>query len=256
MHQRLEAQAVKVELGAATSADTHGFQVLPFLQTPAEPLVEPELGEAAYYYVALWHPGLPEEDPIISGIVIAEEEAETLFLDKNNDEDLTNDGLPDFFPSIASTFTFELMGENDTPRERVVFQRAGQGEAAAYVTKKGDLRPEYVAAIREREPMFDGTEGTFYIVSKPSLRHGRWQTANVEITIALYDANTNGVFNDASDLLLIDWNADGLFDGQTPTERIRLAEAVRVDGQAFRIEDVQADGSRLVLRPLNDDVSY
>ncbi len=53
---------------------------------------------------------------------------------------------------------------------------------------------------------------------------------------ALYDGDGNGLF-EAEDLLLIDQNGDGMFDGnRNSVERFRLDESFLIDGRAFTLD--------------------
>lgn len=248
------AQSIEVDLTTQASFAADQYHVIPFLQTSPEELVLPDLEGVPFVYVAFHHPGLGSEDTIISGVLIDEEEAETLFIDKNNDEDLTNDGLPDFFPSMETSLRFMISW--DGKDVEVILSRELEGDDAAFVSGKGHLKKEIVAPIQGSDPNYLGTAGSFLFASYPNLRRGRWQTEQEEFTIALYDANTNGAFNDESDVFLIDLNADGRFGSDTQSEFYRLEEPFVVQGQSFRLEQVYPNGTRFVLRPIPAESSY
>ncbi len=79
--------------------------------------------------------------------------------------------------------------------------------------------------------------------SSPNVREGRFPA--IGVPFLLYDADVNGLF-DSSDVLVIDHNGDGFFDGnRNSIERYSLFEPFDLGGHAYAITSVQWDGSRV-----------
>lgn len=79
--------------------------------------------------------------------------------------------------------------------------------------------------------------------SSPNVREGRFPA--IGVPFMLYDADVNGIF-DSSDVLVIDHNGDGFFDGnRNSVERYALFEPFDLGGHAYAIASVHWDGSRV-----------
>ena len=97
-----------------------GTHALTLLDEPDESVVWPVV-DGPLLFLSI--PVVDAQDAIVTIAVIVEDEAETLFIDLNNDNDLNTDGLPDFFPRFETTFDFELQTSNGTQQLRL--QRVG-----------------------------------------------------------------------------------------------------------------------------------
>ncbi|MEM6648311.1 MAG: hypothetical protein AAF730_18870 [Bacteroidota bacterium] len=98
---------------------TDGASLLVVLDEPEESVVWPVV-DAPLLFLSV--PVADADDAIVTIALIVEDEAETLFIDANNDNDLNTDGLPDFFPRLDTTFDFEV--ETAEGPQRLRLQRA------------------------------------------------------------------------------------------------------------------------------------
>jgi len=96
-----------------------GASLLVVLDEPEESVVWPVV-DAPLLFLAV--PVGDADDTIVTIALIVEDEAETLFIDANNDNDLNTDGLPDFFPRLDTTFDFDVQTAKGNQRFRL--QRA------------------------------------------------------------------------------------------------------------------------------------
>ncbi|MEM1096108.1 MAG: hypothetical protein AAGJ10_16030 [Bacteroidota bacterium] len=96
-----------------------GAALLVVLDEPEEAVVWPVV-DAPLLFLSV--PVADAADAIVTIALIVEDEAETLFIDANNDNDLNTDGIPDFFPRLDTTFDFEI--ETTDGRQRLRLQRA------------------------------------------------------------------------------------------------------------------------------------
>ncbi|NNE08671.1 MAG: hypothetical protein HKN20_08935 [Gemmatimonadetes bacterium] len=79
--------------------------------------------------------------------------------------------------------------------------------------------------------------------SSPNVREGRFPA--IGVPFILYDADANGIF-DSSDVLVIDHNGDGFFDGnRNSVERYALFEPFDLGGHSYVVASVEWDGSRV-----------
>lgn len=167
--------------------------------------------------------------------VVIDEPAEgepRMFIDRNNDEDLTNDG-PGTWDS----------GEKPVFRlDKVEIQVPYDGATAPYLFKF------------YRMPDRLGNAVLFF---RDSCREGVIESAGHRCAIAVLDENSNGCFDDLdSDTLLIDLNEDGVLEGSPDSAEFHpAAKPFNVHGKVWEIASLSPDGLKLTLRPSTADVA-
>lgn len=154
-----------------------------------------------------------------------DEEQSRIYVDLNNDEDLTNDG-DGKWTSSSST--------NHRLSKALVQLDYGSGEQPYTFNF-------YRFKTRLREHVF------FY---RDSYRAGELTIGDQRYQIAILDDNADGRFDDlANGALIVDLNQDGkLAGGSASAEHHKLGEPFNIHGAQLEIASLSADGLNLTLR--------
>lgn len=148
--------------------------------------------------------------------------ASLLYVDRDNDEDLTNDGEA-VWDDVTRTFRM---------KEVLVEIAYGDGEEAQIVPypitfyRYSNRLPESVIAYRN------------------GYRKGHIALHDTVYKIALFDDEPDGLFDDLSQgTMVIDINRDGVLDGKNDSdEYFRLADYFAVNGRTYRVKEVSPSG--------------
>jgi len=80
-------------------------------------------------------------------------------------------------------------------------------------------------------------------------RNGSIETDVGRIPILIMDNNSNGIFNDTEDLILVDWNTDGKLNGSSSAnEYCPLYSVLKFSGASYRVVQIDAPGRCLTLK--------
>ncbi|MEJ2704690.1 MAG: redoxin domain-containing protein [Sedimentisphaerales bacterium] len=167
------------------------------------------------------------EDRFVT-IVVDEPEGgpERIYIDRNNDEDLTNDGEEAWSASSSSSLRL-----SDVKID--VDYRTGQlPYTFTFYRFKTRLR-------------------NVVLYYRDSARQGEIVSSGKTYKIAMLDENADGRFDDLDNgTLLIDLNQDGKLVGRSDSaERHELNKPFNVHGKVWSIDTMSADGSTMVLKP-------
>ena len=162
-------------------------------------------------------------------IVLAVDEApgETprVFIDRNNNGDLADDGRGDW----------TTISEKVRKLEQVVIEAPYDGHSIPYA----------VSLYR----FVDKDDDTVWYY-RDSCREGELTSGGRRYKIALFDDNADGRFDDLKDgMLLIDLNRDGVLEGNRGSAEIHdLDQPFNLDGLVWEAASVSPDGTRLEIR--------
>lgn len=144
-----------------------------------------------------------------------------VYVDLNNNEDLTDDGEPDWEEQTQDYNSKEVLPE--------VAYRAGQEET--HVPYPVTL---YYYSNKLSEVM---------VAYRNGYRRGEVSMADTNFQIALFDDDCNGLFNEDRGALVIDLNHDGTLKGQSDSEEyFKMGQPVVIGRQVFRVEELTASG--------------
>lgn len=149
-----------------------------------------------------------------------------IYVDRNNDQDLTNDGSGQWTDDAGSTL--RLSG---------VLIDVPYATANIYYTFQF-----YRFKDRQRE---------FVLYYRDASREGEITSDGKSYKIAILDENANGRFDDLADgTLIIDLNQDGkLVGGLESAEHHQLGEPFNIHGRVWEVASLSPDGTSLRLRP-------
>lgn len=144
-----------------------------------------------------------------------------LYLDRNRDGDLTDD----------------LISDVDTDS----FSHHARGIKVSY---KDGTTEEYAVQIYTAQ---DDDEISICYASDAG-RYGVLEANQKRIGILILDTSGNGLFNDADDEILIDWDFDGTIDGSSRAKGARdLFSVLDLQTEKYRITEIDPAGHRLTL---------
>lgn len=90
---------IECKLTELSDFDDSGISIQPFFREPKEKLILQEitLGEKWFMQMGATRP-IVDGDRLASVMIVIQDKGDLIYVDRNNDEDLTNDGEPIFFP--------------------------------------------------------------------------------------------------------------------------------------------------------------
>jgi thiol-disulfide isomerase/thioredoxin len=209
------SQTFHVELTRASGIDDEGLHLLVFSASPKYPLVLPHMDTGGAGFFDVFYSWKIKGNPEIAVMRIPSRDGEQLFIDRNNNRDLADDGPPAFFPYTQNDFTFEAFSPFDrSQRTRFLLQRSPDlpdSSRALYVDSGGNLNPRFARfwGGTTGNLSYTGTRGTFYFDRRLNLRRGTMSVGSVKHEVGLFDYDNNGLFNEKDDVLLIDLDRDG-----------------------------------------------
>ena len=164
----LSAQSIRVNLNERTTLDDEEIHITPFYDNPKENLILPQSDKTETKFFDISYIRLFDNDDNISLMVIKTDTSDLLYIDKNNDEDLTNDDSPYVFNLKDNEFTFDIIGEKDTRqtfRLSLLRKPTINNKSALeseIIASNGDLKKNITNIYKSLHPDFTG------ITSAPS----------------------------------------------------------------------------------------
>ena len=252
------AEEVQVDLTERTTCDNWGISIYPFYREPQEELTLPNSDAERRRYLKIWCSPHLGDDKLLAVLVVPGPEADSLHIDFNNNEDLTNDGKARAFPRSDNSFTFYIAAKHD-PKQKVgyVLRRAihlipGRNDSVVaqlpgFADEDGNIRPR-VAKTWSRECVdFEGKRGTFYYDDRLILSRGRMTLSGREYQIGLLDKDVNGRFDDPDDMVIVDLDGTGGLSKYVKNEIFGLTDIIAIGGRNYRLTYVDPYGSSVQL---------
>ncbi len=249
------AQTMRVTLPVRTSLDDEGFHVTPFYDRPVEELKLPDVNVSNAVFFDIFYSRDIDNDMLISAMVIKTDEADLLYIDTNNDEDLTNDNAPHIFPLDENAFTFDISPETDLKqitKIRLLRKYTSSRELdqrivdSLFFDDNGGLKPKVAMFYSDKAPGFTGKKGSFYIDERIALSRGEMTLQTITYQVGLFDWNNNGFFNDADgkeqDDIIIDLNQDGFLTYQDMNEVFNLGDTIEIGNACYQLSNIDPYG--------------
>jgi thiol-disulfide isomerase/thioredoxin len=246
---------IRVEFSERTTIDDEGVHVTAFYQEPKETLIFPNVDRTQAQFFDLFYTRQIDDDYTISVMLLKKVGQDELYIDVNNDEDLTNDGSPYFFPENQNEFIVEIVSRKD-PQQRLklLLQRRPVSKdpqapppEAWLLDSAGNLKENVALMYGRGVSSFKGNKGTFYFDDRITLSRGETQIAGKKYLVGLFDYNNNGLFNENQgekfdDLLFIDLDHDGKLSFATEAEIFKLNDVFQIDGQQYKLAHIDPYG--------------
>jgi thiol-disulfide isomerase/thioredoxin len=270
-----QGQTYRISLDTLSTLDDGDLHVEAFSPNPAKPVKLPPTDMVGERFLKVFYSWDVSDDPDVVIMVRSKPGGDLLYIDKNANNDLTDDGPSVFFPVNQDTLTFDLVSRTD-PHQRATlllsralhysksFQSLSDSTKASYVDKQGNLNPRFVRMMSMATPTspdFTGKRGTFYFDDRLTLRRGWLVVRGVPHAIGLFDFTNNGLYNDKKDVILVDGHGNGLLKYLDYPNVHKLDEVLTIDTVNFRIRDLDPYGTWVELEetkaaPTNLFVDY
>lgn len=251
----IQAQIIDVNLSGRTVTDDNGFHLVAFYDEPIESLILPEIEIDGLKFFDLFYSRDIDDDEIISVIVLKSENHDLLYIDINNDEDLTNDNSPFVFPLDENEFTFDIVSPKDPEqfvrlqlRRRLIFSDEKKQNIidSLFYYDNGDLKTNIYLPFSMKSPSFKGLSGTYYFDDRMTLGRGEIYLSRDTIKVGLFDLTNNGLFNDVGDhegdVLIIDLNKDGYLSYSNSSEVFSLDETFEINNNNYKLSSIDPYG--------------
>ena len=262
----LSAQPMRIDLPERSTTDDEMLHVTPFTRQPKETLRFPEIDTTGAWFFEIFYSWDINDDQMITVMVMQKDSTDILYIDRNNDEDLTNDGSPYYFPQSHNDFIFDIVAKDDPEQIaqnllqlKPVWTNAAPADSI-FFDETGNLKTGIAMGVAFDEPHVTGAKGTFYIDDRVALRRGKARICSKNYEVGLFDWNNNGLFNDAKekdgDLFAIDLDGDGKMSFHNQYEFFALDDVVKIDKQNYKLRKVDPYGAYVEIEPTNKAATF
>lgn len=245
-------------LSERSGFDDGGIHIEPFVKEPQEKLILPQIEAKQKWFMRIGIPDRTPEDRSATAMIITKDNGDLIYVDRNNDEDLTNDGKPIFFPLDENDFWLFIPSTADPDAKLgTLYQREPKSPSCrpdlrskiyrnGFMDDQGNVAPTIVQLLaRKKYPDFEGKPRTFYFDESLPLSRGEIVISGARYQIALYDQNFNGRFNDPQDRLVVDINGDGGIYRKVLNETFKLTDVFPIGIKHYKLSEIDPYGQHL-----------
>ena len=190
-------------------------------------------------------------------MVVKLDDCEVLYVDKNNNEDLTDDGLPLRFYKNQNELVYEVQCEPDRNQIlRQVFVRNPElmgTRLKPLLDAEGNLMDNWAIAFNKIRCSMETRRGNFYFDDRLTLKRGEIIFDGKPMSVGLFDFTNNGSFIDESDLVLIDYNLDGNLNTFDFKEAYQIKDVISIGRQRYRLSNIDKYGGDFELSPTKEE---
>ena len=252
------SQKIKVELDSLTTLDDESFHVEILSDKPKEKIVFPA-DIKPDKFLSLFYSFSSKNDELISIAIVQTDSSDKMYIDLNNDEDLTNDGSPINFKLSQNSIWFDITNQSDKNQKTrlILFRKPNIPDSSnkIFVDEEGNLLTEFAAmfASVNSDLNFTGERRTYFFDDRVALWRGKLNINDTLLHIGLFDYNNNGIFNDEDDLLLIDLNDDERLTYLQNEEIFALKDIFRIHGINYKLSHIDKYGSEILLEETKEE---
>jgi len=256
------SQVLKIELNELTTMDDDGHHIIILKTEPDERLILPALNLVKAKYSHVFYTWDVGDDQKIDLLIIPKVDAEELFIDINNDEDLTNDGPPLLFPYAENSLYFDIVSNSDPNQKTriILFRQPEITDTLQHhlVDQKGNLNSKMAELFGSVNGVFNykGEKGTYYFDKRITVRRGNVLFDNNEMKIGLFDYTNNGLFNDDRDLLIVDLDRNNKLEYRNSSEVFKLNDVFSIGSQNYKINSIDKYGKYIELIRTDEDATF
>ncbi len=240
------AQKITIDLNKRTIPDDEGIHAEVLMNNPGEELILPaSIDSSQAKFLTLHYSKDIPGDRSLSVLVISKEKGERFYIDKDNDEDLS-DEHPLFFPADSNEFVFRV-SQDSLQYTDFVLWRVPPRNTDYYMDEDGNMKPRLAKFMNSYGTETSGKKGTFFFDDKKILSRGHVVLGGKTYEIGVFDYNYNGLYNDSEDLLFIDLGQDEKLRFDEDSEVFKLNDIFKVEGENYKISEVDPYGRHLQL---------
>ncbi|MBN1560480.1 TlpA family protein disulfide reductase [candidate division KSB1 bacterium] len=137
------AQSVHVDLNELTTLDDIVVHITLLESRPKVKLLLPNIDTTNAKFFDLFYTWDVKTDPTIDAMLISRKSYDELYIDINNDENLTNDGSPSIFRHDENSFSFDIISPADkNQKAKLILQRKPElpdSIMSIFLDKNGNL---------------------------------------------------------------------------------------------------------------------
>ncbi len=246
------SQSHNVKLDSLTTLNLNeGLGIVSMKNKPKENLKLPQTKSSNIFFINHFYSWNTSNDHITSIMVEKFEEYELLYVDKNNNEDLTDDGAPLKFSKSENELVYEVRCEQDQNQilRQVFFRKPilSDKQVKPFLDDAGNLVDGWAIAFNKIPGSMETRAGNFYFDDRLTLKRGEVILHGRPIMIGLFDFTNNGAFDDIHDLILIDNNLDGNLNAFDFEEAYQINEVVSIGGESYHLSDIDKYGNSFQL---------
>lgn len=246
-------QDIEVSLDSLSTLDDSEFHIELLTDVAKEKLILPKIDSNGITFFTQFYSWKTSNDQDISVLVDQRQDRDLLYVDRNNDENLSNDGEPIIFLHTQNKQYIDVHSEPDIQQiVRLVIYRIPEIDDTLkpeYFDKDGNLKPSFAKNLGGMKGDFNykGERGTFYCDDRVSLRRTKIDLDGIKHDIGLFDYSNNGLYNDDDDLLIIDLNRDGKLKYSDQNEVFKLNDVFVIGESNYELIYVDKYGKKLSL---------
>ena len=255
------AQTIRVDLNELTPLDDSDLHLTVFKSSPKTKLIVPDIDTTSAKYFDLFYTHDTVDDTQIDVMLIQNKKYDELYIDINNDENLTNDGYPYYFQQSENSFSFDIISNDDKAQKtKLMLYRIPEtpdSTRSPHIDEDGNLNPKITKLWRAMSMNFDfkGEKGTFYFDDIVTLRRGEFITDDSNILIGFFDYTNNGLFNDDDDLVIIDLDGNKKLGYRNTNEVFKLTDTFTINHQNYKISHLDKYGNWVELLKTNEEAT-
>ena len=260
------SQPLKIFLNSLTRLDEESLSLVALSSEAKEKLILPQISDnemlIAKKYLNLFYSWDTKSDENISVLVYQFRNEDVLYIDKNNDNDLSNDGNPILFPLNNNSIIFNITFENDS-NQILTLSLARKPNIPDslmdyYLDDDGNITSNFlnIAKLVSDDFNFEGKKRSFYFDDRVTLRRGDVRFGDSIYSMGLYDYSNNGLYNDERDLLLIDLNKTGKLTRDIPSSVFALDDIFKIDDKNYKISEIDKYGKSLVIEETAEKLTF
>ncbi len=257
------SQPVKVYLNTLTKLEEDPVHLVVLSNYASEKLVLPKSVNneisCPKKYFDLFHSWDTDRDEKISVLVYQFKDEDLLYVDKNNDNDLSNDGDPIIFPLNKDSINIDIVSEKDKNQKLklALFRKPDLPDSlkASFIDQEGNIIPKFLplAKIYSDDFNYNGKSRSFYFDYRITLKKGNLNIGPSSYLVGLFDYNNNGSFNDVRDLLIIDLNKSGKLNLDIPSNVFSLDDIFTIDKKNYKLTEVDKYGKYFVIEETKEE---
>lgn len=215
-----------------------------------EKTLSPEQKKLNYGFITLEYNLFTSENNKKYNVMIAPQDTcDLVYVDYNNNNDFTDDGAPLIFSKkqnelVINVHTSKL--DSNCVAPFTVLRKPNMPDSIQknYVIDNGDCNPKFAKFIGPFNGKFDfaGKAGSFYFVDQNNLRRGKIELNGKSYSIGLYDYTKNGIYNDSTDLMMINLSGGDELNSMDASCVFKLNDVLSVGEDKYKILDCDKYG--------------
>ncbi len=259
-------QPVKIYLDTLTKLDEDGIHLVTLSSQAKEQLVLPKFANNEILfskkYLDLFYSWDSDNDEKISILLYQLKNEDLLYVDKNNDNDLSNDGEPILFPLNKDSINIDIVSPKDINQKLklALFRKPDLTDSlkASFIDTEGNISSSFLsfAKIYSDDFNFEGKKRSFYFDYRITLRKGQLSLGSSTYSVGLFDYSNNGRFNDQRDLILIDLNKTGKLNLDNPSNVFSVDDVITIDKKNYKLTEVDKYGKYFVIEETKDEPTF